>query len=199
MYIIQDVLVGDEVLSKQFVCHLEKCKGACCVEGDFGAPLDDEEVELMENFPASILDFIDDSGKEAINEHGPWQWFEQDDIRFKGTTLRKDGACAFVHTESNGIVACGIEKAYQAGVLDFKKPVSCHLYPLRYSEMPHSGFRALNYDEWNICNPACVLGESLKVPLADFLKEAIIRRFGVPFWEELKAASEHAEANKDRD
>jgi hypothetical protein len=188
MYVIQDVLVSDDIFSEEFVCNLSKCKGACCVEGDFGAPLEDEEIAIIENFYPQIEPYIDDAGKEAIKEAGVWAWFDKDDDNFKGTTLRKDLSCAFIHTDPIGIVSCGIEKAYLDGKIDFKKPISCHLYPIRYSEIKETEFRALNYDIWSVCNPACALGKELKVPLVEFLKEAIIRKFDESFYEELNAA-----------
>lgn len=195
MYMIQDVLVGDEVLTEQFVCHLEKCKGACCVEGDFGAPLDEEEIPDIEASLADILPFVDEAGQKELSEKPIWDWYDKEDRPFKGTTLRPDGACAFVFTEENGTASCGIERAWKAGKTGFRKPVSCHLYPLRYSELENTGFRALNYDQWSVCSPACQLGKSLQVPLVHFLKEAIIRRFGEEFYEELDAAREHGLIN----
>ena len=192
MYIIQEVLVGDEVLTEQFVCHLEKCKGACCVEGDFGAPLDDEEIPILEKHISDILPFIDREGQIVLEKDKPWDWFDKDDRPFKGTKLRPDGACAFVFTENSGVVSCGIERAWKANALGFQKPVSCHLYPLRYSEIENTGFRALNYDEWSVCSPACQLGKTLKTPLTVFLKDAIERRFGHEFYEDLEAARQHS-------
>jgi hypothetical protein len=188
MYIIQDVLVSDDVFSEEFVCNLSKCKGACCVEGDFGAPLEKDEIEILEKMYPLIEPYIDDAGKEAIQKDGVWAWFDKEDDNFKGTTLRKDLACAFIKTGPLGIVSCGIEKAYIDGKIEFKKPLSCHLYPLRYSEIEQTEFRALNYDRWLVCNPACALGRELKVPLVEFLKEAIIRKFDASFYEELNAA-----------
>jgi hypothetical protein len=191
MYIIQEVLVGDEVLTEQFVCHLEKCKGACCVEGDFGAPLDEEEIPLIEQNMDEILAYLDAEGRTVLENEKIWEWYDKEDRPFKGTKLRKDGACAFVFTEPNGVVSCGIERAWKAGSVNFKKPISCHLYPLRYSEIENTTFRALNYDEWSVCSPACQLGATLKVPLTLFLKEAIVRKFGDTFYEELEAARLH--------
>lgn len=196
MYLIQDVLVADEVLSSFFVCQLDKCKGACCVEGDFGAPLDEPEIAVLQKIYPQVKPFLDKEGVAAIDQKGVFEVFQQEEISFPGTTLRSDGACAFVKTDNQGMVSCGIELAQRAGVISERKPISCHLYPLRYSEIAPSGFKALNYDRWDICHPACQLGDTLKVPLISFLREAIVRRFGISFYEELMAAYEHKLQNQ---
>jgi len=197
MYVIQEVLVSDDIMSNHFVCNLKKCKGACCVEGDFGAPLDESEKKELEDALGSVESFLSESGRSAIRKHGVWQTFTDDTHSFPGTTLRADGACAFVNHDENGIAICSIEKAFTEGKISFKKPISCHLYPIRYSEIPETSFRALNYDKWDICNPACSLGEELKIPMYVFLKEAITRKFGADFYQELSSAARHSTENPD--
>jgi hypothetical protein len=192
MYLIQEVLVSDDIMSTQFVCNLSKCKGACCVEGDFGAPLDESEKEIIAQILPEVIPHMSENGIKAINEKGVWQNFSDDTHVFPGTTLMEDGACAFVNYDADGVANCSIEKAWSEGKTSFKKPISCHLYPIRYSEVPQTSFRALNYDKWEICNPACSLGEALKIPVFRFLKESIIRKFGQDFYSELEHASEHS-------
>ncbi len=187
MIIIQNKLISDEILEAKFVCNLAVCKGACCVEGDFGAPLEDEEKNILTSILEKVKPYLTEDGIKALEENGPYQYYEENE-EF-GTTLRADGACAFVCFDDQGVAGCGIEKAYEAGKIDFKKPISCHLYPVRVKKEEELGFEALNYDQWEICKAACTLGEASGVSLIDFVKEAIIRKYGEPFYEELKAAS----------
>jgi hypothetical protein len=183
MILIQEILVSSAVIKEQFVCHLEKCKGACCVGGDYGAPIDDDEIPILTEAFERIKPFMDPSGVKAIEEHGVYQLF--DESRFKGVTLREDTACAFVRIDQQGIAHCTIEEAWKDGATDFRKPISCHLYPIRVRKSETRGYNALNYDKWNLCSPACSLGKQLKVPLYQFVKEAIVRKYGQEFYEEL--------------
>jgi len=181
MILIDDVLVSDAILSEQFVCHLERCKGACCVGGDYGAPIDDNEIPVLEALFEKIRPFMDPSGIRAVESHGVYQYFDNN-RRFKGVTLREDAACAFVRIDEAGIAHCTIEEAWHAGAIDFRKPVSCHLYPIRVKKARKNSYEALNYDEWELCSPACVNGKVLKVPLYRFLREAITRKYGEEFY-----------------
>ena len=165
------------------MCNLDKCKGACCWEGDYGAPLDPDEVELLNDILEDIIPYLDQEGVETIRAKGPTQYFAEP--KFDGTTLRSNGACAFLTFGEDGVAQCGIEKAWADGAIDWKKPVSCHLYPVRASKVEHMNFEALNYDVWDICSEACSLGKALKVPLYVFVKDAIIRKYGEDFWNEL--------------
>jgi hypothetical protein len=183
MILIKDILVSDSIVSEQFVCHLDKCKGACCVGGDYGAPIETEEIEILEGLFDQIKPFMTASGIKAVEEHGVYQRF--DNNRSKGVTLREDAACAFVRVDESGIAHCTIEEAWNAGAVDFRKPVSCHLYPIRVRKARKNSHEALNYDVWDLCSPACVNGKALKVPLYRFLKEAITRKYGPEFYEAL--------------
>ena len=181
MLAIQNTLVSLDLLERHFVCDLNACKGACCVKGDAGAPLTDEEIDLLEDIVDDILPFLDDEGKAMIGKKGV---FEIDVDGDKGTALLENGRCAFALIDDNGLVSCGIEKAEQTGAIGFKKPISCHLYPVRITE--YKEYDAVNYNKWDICKPACDCGAKLNVPLFKFLKEALTRKFGNEWYEELE-------------
>jgi hypothetical protein len=181
MLAIEKTLVSLDLLDRHFVCDLNACKGACCVKGDAGAPLTEEEIDLLENIIDEILPFLDEEGKRMIAQKGV---FEIDVDGDKGTSLLENGRCAYALIDDNGMVTCGIEKAHNAGAINFKKPISCHLYPVRITE--HAAYDAVNYNRWKICKPACDCGARLEVPLFKFLKEALIRKYGKPWYEELE-------------
>ena len=181
MLAIQKSLVSLDLLERFFVCDLSACKGACCVKGDAGAPLTDEEINLLENIIDDILPYLDEEGKAMIAKKGV---FEIDVDGDKGTALLENGRCAFSLVDENGMVSCGIEKAEKAGDINFKKPISCHLYPVRIAE--HEAYDAVNYNKWDICKPACDCGAKLDVPLYKFLKDALTRKYGNEWYEELE-------------
>ena len=181
MLAIQKTLVSLDLLERYFVCDLSACKGACCIKGDAGAPLTEEEIDLLENIVEDILPFLDEEGKAMIAKKGV---FEIDVDGDKGTALLENGRCSFALVDENGMVSCGIEKAERAGKVNFKKPISCHLYPVRITE--HEAYDAVNYNKWDICKPACDCGAKLNVPLYRFLKEALSRKYGNDWYEELE-------------
>lgn len=188
MIALENTLISEDLLEKQFVCDLNKCKGACCVEGDSGAPLElDEPIILEEEFD-QISPYLTDAGREAIEKNDPFS-LDESEGRYK-TTLRPDGACAFVTFDEHGISKCGIEKAWEEGKTSFRKPISCHLYPVRIKKLPD--FEALNYEVWDICAPACELGKKLEVPIYRFVKDALIRKYGGEFYEMLDAYARQA-------
>lgn len=180
MILVGNAVISDDIKDRFFVCDLEACKGACCVEGDAGAPLTDEETEILEKEYPSIAPFLTKEGKNAIEENGAWVFDQENE---KGTTtIEKDGACAYAIRDEKGILKCGIEQAFNEGKTGFRKPISCHLYPIRITR--YDQYEALNYDRWHICDPACRLGKSLGVPIYQFLKDALIRKYGVAWYEE---------------
>lgn len=185
MVIIEGKLVSDEILERKFICNLNACKGACCWKGDYGAPLEEAELQTLEAIYEDIKPFISPRGQKAIEEKGKYQFYTTDDVNEWGTTLLEDEACVYM-TLKDGVAQCGIEAAYNAGVTDFKKPISCHLYPIRISTNKETGFEALNYDEWDICQAACTLGEKEQMPVYQFLKEAIHRKYGADFYNQLE-------------
>ncbi|MFT6243504.1 MAG: hypothetical protein ACJA0U_001955 [Salibacteraceae bacterium] len=181
---IGDKIVSTQIFEKKFVCDLAACKGACCIEGDAGAPLTIQEVSILEDDLEAIKPYMREEGLKAIEEQGVF-YMDQDNEPV--TTLVNDAECAFVFFDEQRITKCSIEQAHKEGKTDFKKPISCHLYPIRVKEF--DGFTALNYDKWDICSPACACGDELNVPVYKFLKEPIIRAFGTPFFDELEIVS----------
>jgi hypothetical protein len=183
---IEDKLVSSELFSKQFVCNLSACKGACCVEGDTGAPLERSEIKLIEDSLDKIKPYMTPEGIEAVNKEGVSYL---DSYKAPVTMLVEGKECAFVFRDDQGITKCAIEKAYREGEIPFNKPISCHLYPIRVTK--NKKFESLNYDRWEICNDACSLGKELKVPVYRFLKEPIERAYGKSFFAEMdKVAAE---------
>ncbi|MFT5641099.1 MAG: hypothetical protein ACI9A7_001201 [Cyclobacteriaceae bacterium] len=182
---IGKILVSDDIKSEFFVCNLDKCKGACCVEGDLGAPLEKEELSLIEEVVEHVKPYLSKEAINALEEHGPYILDEEGDF---STTTVNNKECAFAFYDDKKILKCGIEQAHKDGKTDFKKPMSCHLYPIRAVKL-HDHL-ALNYDRWDICSPACGLGEKLGVPVYKFLKDALIRKFGEEWYIELSKAIE---------
>jgi len=180
---IDDKLLSEDLFSEHFVCDLSACKGACCVEGDAGAPLLEDEIDKLEDNLSEIMPFLNEQGKAAITKAGA---FVVDVDGEYVTPLVKGKECAYATFDENGIAKCGIEQAHRAGKSDFLKPVSCHLYPIRVHQGKYH--EALNYHRWPICAPACECGSKLKVKVFRFLKEAIIRAYGAEFYEKLEQA-----------
>ena len=184
MFQIDKSLVSEEIITNDFVCNLNACKGACCVEGEAGAPLEKEETEFLEKHYDAIAPFLNEKGKAAIENQGKFIRAENDTYE---TPLVDNKECAYVVFGSNGTTQCGIENANRAKVIDWKKPISCHLYPIRVKE--YSEFNAVNYHRWHICNTGCQLGDSLKIPIYQFVKDALIRKFGNKWYSELEMAA----------
>ncbi len=182
MILIQDILVSSEVIKRKFACQLSACRGACCWEGDWGAPLDPDELEILEMIREDLRPFLTEGGNQVIDEQGTSSYYAQP--KKHGTPLMPDGACAYLTFDEHDVGACGIENAYADGAVDFRKPISCQLYPLRYEEEGES-FRALNYDDWDICAAACQKGQEEQMPVYRYVREAIIRRFGQAFFDTL--------------
>jgi len=186
MVIIQNKLISEDIFKVQFLCNLSACKGACCWEGDYGAPLEPAEMETLDHIYEDLKPFLQATSINKIEEEGKYVYY--DDIKTHGTTLLENGACVYM-TFQNGVAKCGIEQAYNEGITDFKKPVSCHLYPIRVAKNETNGFEMLEYDEWEICKAACALGKKEQLPMFRFLKEGLIRKYGAEFYEELEAVS----------
>ncbi len=188
MIAIDNVLVSDEVIEAQFVCDLHKCKGGCCEDGDAGAPLEKEELKILkENFEV-IKDYLTPEGLAEIKRQGKYLY----DREFGWVTPTVNGKiCAYGYRDNQGIIKCGIEQAYNDGKLGWKKPISCHLYPIRTGR--NKAYTTVNYEpRETLCNAACTLGKKLKLPVYQFLKDALIRKFGSDFYEALhQVAVEH--------
>jgi len=178
---VQNALVHEDVISEQFVCNLNKCKGICCVEGDAGAPLEAQERDILEEIYPKIRHLLEPAGIKAIEEQGTSVFDADGDLTTPCVGGNKE--CAYV-TFENGITKCGIEKAWEQGLVSWQKPISCHLYPIRITRYPE--FEVLNYDRWHICRDACSFGRELKVPVYRFLKGPLIRKYGEDWYRELE-------------
>ena len=188
MIINENTLISDEVIKENFVCNLNKCKGACCVEGDSGAPLEESELKILEQIYDKVKPLMTAKGIQAVEEQGVYvKDFEGD---YTTTCVDVNKECAYVIKE-NGINLCAIEKAHSLNLIDFKKPISCHLYPIRVSKFDDK--EALNYDRWSICSDACTFGEQLKVPVYKFLKDPLIRKYGLKWYSKLEKLVENPE------
>jgi Protein of unknown function (DUF3109) len=194
MILVQDKLVSDDILEEKFICNLEKCKGACCWEGDLGAPLEKDELKILKDIYIQVRPFLTKEGQEVLDTEGVYKFYKSE--QEYGTPLIENAACAYMTLDKKGVAQCGIEQAWKAGATDFRKPISCHLYPIRIKKNEIAGFEALNYDRWDICSAACTLGEEHQVSVYEFLKEAIIRKYGEAFYEELDAAAQYVKSKK---
>ena len=179
---IDDKLISLDVLDVKFSCNLQHCKGNCCIEGDGGAPLEDKEIESIQKEYDSIQKYMTERGKEAIKEQG---FYTIDDDGDKVTPLIDNRACAYI-TFDKDLSLCAIEKAYLNKDIQFHKPISCHLYPIRLTKYAH--FTAVNYHKWDICKSALKKGKQDNIPLYQSLKDAIIRRFDEDFYQQLDYA-----------
>ncbi len=187
---IDDKLISFDVFEQHFCCDLPQCLGACCVHGLSGAPLEDEEVEILKNELLAIDPYLKPEGREAIKDQGvAVRDFEGDMV----TPLIDGEECAFC-IEEDGITMCAIERAWIDGKVGFRKPISCHLYPIRVKK--YSTFTAINYDRWSVCNPARVLGKKQGVPVYKFLREALIRAYGEAFYAEMEESAKLLEQQR---
>lgn len=187
---IDDKLLSLELFKNEFVCNLSACKGACCVEGNAGAPVEENEVQILKEIYPMVEPYLSEKGRQVIKEQGT----SVDGIGEKETPLIDGKECAYTVFGEDGSAHCGIEMAHLDGKIDWKKPISCHLYPIRVTR--YTDFEALNYDRWSICSEACTLGAELKVPVYAFLKEPLIRKYGEEFYDDVKSAAEILEQQK---
>ena len=176
-------LISEDIIEKDFVCNISACKGACCIDGDAGAPLDEEELKILMDVYPKVKPFLRKEGIEAIEEQGLFTTSEGE----YETTLIDGKDCAYVFFDEKNVAQCGIEEAYNQGEITWKKPTSCHLYPIRVQD--YSEFSAVNYHKWQICDDACTLGKELQVPVYKFVKQALIRKFGENWYAELEVVA----------
>lgn len=187
MFEIDNKVVSLDLIREKFTCDLIKCKGYCCVYGESGAPLEEEEVRILKRIFPDIREFLRPEGILAIEKLGTSVVDEDKD---KVTPLIGKMECAYAIFE-NGIARCGIEKAFEAGIIPFRKPVSCHLYPVRIKK--YEGFEAVNYDRWHVCDPARINGNDLNIPVYLFVKDALIRKYGEEFIRKLDQIAQEIE------
>ncbi|MEL6592587.1 MAG: DUF3109 family protein [Bacteroidota bacterium] len=187
-------LVSGEVIEEAFACDLMKCKGACCVEGDLGAPLEREELEIMDQIYEEVEPYMREEGKRVVQEQGK---YVLDFTREYSTPLVEGRECAYVTFNEQGLALCAIEQAWADGKIDFQKPVSCHLYPIRITA--YKDFDAINYDRWSICADACNKGEASGIRVFEFTKSALIRKYGQEFYDALVAIVAQREKEQESD
>jgi Fe-S-cluster containining protein len=186
MIIIGQTLVSEDLFEKQFVCDLNACKGACCIEGESGAPLEKEELLLIEEQLEAVRPYMRKEGLEVLDREG--HYTVDSDGDFVTTLVGNHGECVFVNFDDKGIAKCALEQAFLDGKTAWKKPISCHLYPVRLAKLTE--YVAVNYHRWQVCEPACACGKSLQVPVYRFLKEPLIRQFGEAWYAELEEVAE---------
>ena len=195
MIAIDNVLVSDEILEEQFVCDLTKCKGGCCEDGDAGAPMEKWELAKLKEYYEVVKPYMSPEGIREVERQGKYLF----DKEFGWVTPTINGRiCAYGYRDKQGIIKCSIEQAYNEGKLDWKKPISCHLFPIRIQKSKSDpDIEYVNYEpREDLCAAACSLGIKLKVPVYIFLKDSIIRKYGETFYETLAATAEHLEKNK---
>jgi hypothetical protein len=184
---IDNILVSDEVVSEQFVCDLNKCKGGCCEDGDSGAPLTNEELEKLREYVEDIKPYCTEEGLKVLEREGLYRY----DAEFGWVTPTIAGRmCAYGFRDSQGIIKCGIEQAWLDKKITWKKPISCHLFPVKITRSKRQDLEYVNYEpRQDLCKAACKLGRQLKVPVHVFLKDALIRKYGSEFYTALEAAA----------
>ena len=187
---IDDKILSFDVIDKQFVCDITKCKGACCIEGDAGAPLEESELEKLEKVYPKVEPYLREISKEVIRKEG---FFVLDVDGEYVTPLVNDRECAYIIFE-NDIALCAIEKAYFDKKIKFRKPISCHLYPIRVKK--YKQFDAVNYDENKICKHALINGEERKTRLHIFLEEPLTKKYGKKWYAKLKIAADELLRNE---
>jgi hypothetical protein len=191
MITIGNTVISEDIVDKFFVCDLQKCKGACCVEGDAGAPLEKKEAMKLEKIYDQVKPYLSKAGIKTIEKEG--FYVEDEDGDFSTPTI-KGKECVYALYDKQGILKCGIEQAYLDGKVKFRKPISCYLYPIRITKYDH--YEAVNYERWHICNPACRNGKDLGVPLYIFLKEPLISKYGKDWYSELEKQIRERESQK---
>jgi len=205
MFLIKDILVSDSLFEEYFQCDMEKCKGICCWEGDYGAPISHGEIREIQKILDKVLPVLPDKNREKIQKDGFSKYYEiPEDVTlqdgsvggvekdFIGTSLMEDGSCVFLVKNEKGIGYCALETIYRQGKTEWKKPISCELFPVRINKSDIPGFEALNYYEWDLCSQACILGKKNKMPVFKFVKNALIRKYGEDFYHEMEIAYEES-------
>ncbi|ANH82935.1 hypothetical protein A8C56_19820 [Niabella ginsenosidivorans] len=194
MIIIENKLISDDVIESAFVCDLSHCKGGCCEDGDAGAPLNNEELKIVEQYYETVKPYLTRPAVKEIEKKGKYVF--DDEFGWVTPTLPSDNEiCVYAFREKDGLIKCAFEQAYNEGLIPWKKPISCHLYPIIAYKGKHGDYERLNYEpRKKLCSPACTLGATLQVPVYKFLKEPIIRKYGEEFYDVLDQMANRHEA-----
>lgn len=190
---IGKTIISLDIFESSFLCDLSSCKGGCCVEGDSGAPITKEEAIQIETYYPDFEKYISEKNRLEVEVQGTSVVDKDDDLV---TPLYNYRECIYTFTDEEGITKCAIEKAWFNGEIPFRKPVSCHLFPIRITE--YSDFDAINYQELGICKSGRECGAKNKLPLYQFLKEPLIRKFGEQWYKELEIAAEYVLNQRNR-
>lgn len=181
MFQLGKTIVSEEIIKNDFVCNISACKGACCIDGEAGAPLEKEEVQILKDIYPKVKPYLRKEGAQAIEKQDVFIETPKGELE---TPLIDGADCAYVIFDKKGAALCAIEEAYNQGDITWRKPISCHLYPVRVQE--YTDFSAVNYHRWEICDDACSLGSKLQVPVYKFAKQALIRKFGEDWYADLE-------------
>lgn len=191
MFQLGKTVVSEDIIENDFACNLSACKGACCVKGEAGAPVEKNEAAILEENYKNVKPFLREEGIASIEKQGTYTTNDFDELE---TPLVNGEECAYAIFNDKGTALCGMEAAYRAGKSDFKKPLSCELYPIRIQK--YSSFSAVNYHRWEICDSACKLGHELQIPIYKFVKEALIKKFGESWYAELEESAKKIKAKR---
>lgn len=196
MIAVDNVLISNDVVEEQFVCDLAKCKGGCCEEGDAGAPLENAELDLIVDLYDKVLPYLTPESIAEIERKGKYVYHRE--FGWVTPTLGNDNEiCVYGYRDSKGTIKCAFEQAYNDGIIGWKKPISCHFFPIIQKSGREGDFDRMNYEPREVlCKPACGLGKKLKVPVYQFLKEPIIRKYGEDFYEALDTAAKLYQGSK---
>jgi hypothetical protein len=196
--VIDNILVSDDVVEKRFVCDLNKCKGGCCEVGDAGAPLSDEEMNIVSDVYEKVRPYLTQASVAEIEKKGKYVYSQE--FGWVTPTLGGDKEiCVYGVRDEKGIIKCSFEQAWHDGVISWKKPISCHLFPIVAKKGKHGDYDRVNYEpRKKLCDPGCALGEKLQVPVYEFLKEALVRRYGEDFYNALDKAAKMHKTTKEK-
>ena len=182
---IEDTIVSLDVIERRFMCDLSQCRGACCIEGESGAPLEEGEAEQLRLALPEVWDELKEDAREVIRQQGV-SYLDADGDEVTSIVNGRD--CVFTRYAPDGTCHCALEQAFREGRTTFMKPISCRLYPVRITQ--YRRFRAVNLHRWEVCRPAEILGERLGIPAYRFLREPLISKFGTEWYTALEAAAE---------
>lgn len=198
MIVIDNILISDDVVEKQFVCDLSKCKGGCCEEGDAGAPLEDEELDIVLEMYERVKPYMTEASIKEVERKGKYVYHRE--FGWVTPTLGDDKEiCVYGTRDEKGIIKCAFEQAWYDGIIPWKKPISCHLFPIIAKKGKHGDYNRVNYEpREKLCNPACGLGKKLQVPVYEFLKESLTRKYGEDFYNALDTAAKMKAGKKNQ-
>lgn len=182
---VGNTILSLDILEKEFCCNLDVCHGCCCIEGDAGAPLEDDEVQIIERLLPQIWNDLTPEARQIIEQQGV-SYLDKDGERVTSIVNNKD--CVFARVDHTGMCYCVFDRAFRAGHIEWQKPISCHLYPIRVKKF--GDLIGLNYHRWDICHCARQLGKKEHLKVYQFLREPLIRRFGQRWYEELESVAQ---------